>query len=91
VYGDPEKFRPERWSPEESKGRHHFAWIPFGGGSRICIGNNFSLLEQRVFLSLMLQKFRWEMVDKNANTEYEKPGIVLAKPQPITLKFTPRS
>lgn len=90
IYGDPEVFRPERWSPEESKGRHHFAWMPFGGGPRICIGNNFSLLEQKIFLSLMLQKYRWEFVDKSAKTDFVKPSLVLPRVVPARIKFTPR-
>jgi hypothetical protein len=39
----------------------------------------------------MLQKFQWEMVDKTAKTEFEKPGLVLAKPVPVKLKFNLRA
>jgi len=55
---EPNKFDPERFTPENKKGRHHFAYLPFSLGPRQCIGNVFSLIEQRLFLVRLLQKFR---------------------------------
>jgi cytochrome P450 len=55
---DPLKFDPERFNAENKKGRHHFLYVPFGAGLRQCIGNNFSLIEQRIFLIRLLQKYR---------------------------------
>ena len=54
---DPEKFDPERFSRERSAGRPPFAFFPFGGGPRLCIGNNFALMEATVILAMTAQKY----------------------------------
>lgn len=58
LWEDPELFKPERFSEENSVGRHRFAYIPFGGGPRICIGATFALLEAHLILATIAQKWR---------------------------------
>jgi cytochrome P450 len=55
------EFRPERFQGEEGKKIHKFAHIPFSAGSRVCVGNNFSLVEQKLFLVKLLQRFKIEL------------------------------
>jgi cytochrome P450 family 6 len=43
-YDDPERFDPERFSEEAKSKRHHYVYLPFGEGPRICIGNNSTTL-----------------------------------------------
>jgi len=57
-WDEPLKFDPERFLLEKKKGRNHFSHIPFSAGLRQCPGNNFSLIEQRLFLTRLLQKYR---------------------------------
>jgi cytochrome P450 len=57
-WDEPEKFNPDRFSPENRKGRNNFTYLPFSAGQRQCIGTNFSLIEQRLFITRVLQKYR---------------------------------
>ncbi|XP_063785321.1 thromboxane-A synthase [Pseudophryne corroboree] len=57
---DPEKFRPERFTAEEKLKRHPFSYLPFGAGPRSCIGMRLAILEAKITLFRILQKFRFE-------------------------------
>lgn len=59
----PEVFDPDRFLPERSIGRAQFAYIPFGGGRHLCIGNHLSMLEARLIIATVAQKFRLRAVD----------------------------
>jgi cytochrome P450 len=57
VWDNPEGFDPERFLPGKGKERHRFAYAPFGGGPRQCIGNNFALMEGVLALAMISQKY----------------------------------
>lgn len=59
---NPEQFDPERFTPERSAGRPHFAYFPFGGGPRLCIGNTFALMEAHLILAMMAQTYSPRLV-----------------------------
>ncbi|CAO0796787.1 unnamed protein product [Mucor circinelloides] len=62
VWMDPYKFDPERFAPGgEADKQQGIAWAPFSNGARQCIGMNFSLVEQRVVLSMLLKKYTWTL------------------------------
>ncbi|MFF3316261.1 cytochrome P450 [Streptomyces sp. NPDC003035] len=60
---DPERFDPERFTPEAEAGRPRYAWFPFGGGPRACIGQHFSMLESVIALAMILQEYDLEAID----------------------------
>ena len=55
IWGDPEVFRPERWDPVHGQKVPQWAYFPFGGGSRICMGMSLAQLEIRLALATILQ------------------------------------
>jgi cytochrome P450 len=61
-WDDPEGFDPERFTPERSEGRPRFAYFPFSGGPRGCIGFPFAMLELHLVLPRILQRFRLSLV-----------------------------
>ncbi|MCS6871655.1 MAG: cytochrome P450 [Anaerolineae bacterium] len=54
---EPSRYDPDRFLPEQEAARHPFAFHPFAAGQRICIGNNFALLEMHVLLSMLAARF----------------------------------
>ncbi|NWZ01180.1 THAS synthase, partial [Loxia curvirostra] len=57
---EPEKFIPERFTEEAKKERHPFAYLPFGAGPRGCLGMKMGLLETKMTLLRILQKFKFK-------------------------------
>lgn len=60
-FDEPETFRPERWNNGLQDRIHRYAYFPFGGGPRICIGNNFALMESALLLATIARRFRLEL------------------------------
>ena len=61
-YDAPEEFRPERWEGDLLKRLPRFAYFPFGGGPRQCIGNTFALMEAALTLATVAQRYRFRLV-----------------------------
>jgi cytochrome P450 len=61
----PNEFKPERWTPEFINNLPKYAYFPFGGGPRVCIGNTFAMMEIVLLLATIAQKFRLNLVTKH--------------------------
>lgn len=85
---DPLKFDPERFSPEKVKEQKKFTYFPFGGGPRLCIGNNFALMEMQVVLASVMQRYTFELKD---TTPIELDPLITLRPkQNVYLKLVKR-
>lgn len=60
LWHEPDRFDPDRFTPEAIKARHRYAWIPFGGGPRVCIGMGFALMEATAILATLLPRLRFK-------------------------------
>jgi cytochrome P450 len=65
-FPDPLRFDPSRFSPENEPKIPRYAYFPFGGGRRICIGNQFALMEGQIILATVAQYCTLEMVGPKA-------------------------
>ncbi len=84
LWENPEQFNPERFSAEQSKKLAPFAYFPFGGGPRQCIGNTFAMMEMTLVVATLAQRYRLNAVP-GPQTE-PAPGITLRSNRPITVR-----
>jgi len=86
---DPDRFDPDRFAEGRDKERPAYAYLPFGGGPRLCIGNQFALMEMQILLTFFVRTFDFQLV--NAAAIKPKPLITLRPNRPIQVKLTPCS
>ncbi|XP_065206696.1 uncharacterized protein LOC135836046 [Planococcus citri] len=76
----PDEFYPEHFSAEAKKNRHHFAFLPFGEGPRVCIAERFARMQVIVGLIYLLKDFSFELSPKTkVPLEYDTTGAIAVK------------
>lgn len=88
LWDDPDRFDPDRFTPEREAARHRYAWFPFGGGPRACIGQHFSMLESVLALAALLRSYDLQAVDTEVPLS---AGITLQATGPARVRLTPRT
>jgi cytochrome P450 len=76
LWDRPERFDPDRFSPARSAGRPRFAYLPFGGGPRVCIGQVLAMTEATLILATLAQRFRLRL----------RPGYDVRIQQRVTIR-----
>ncbi|MYT29791.1 MULTISPECIES: cytochrome P450 [unclassified Streptomyces] len=84
LWEDPERFDPDRFAPEREAGRHRYAWFPFGGGPRVCIGQHFSMLESVLALATLLRSHELTALDQEVPVA---AGITLQATGPARVRL----
>src|SRR5713101_5900417 len=87
-FENPEEFRPERWENDFAKKIPRFAYFPFGGGPRQCIGNSFAQMEAALILATIAQRFRLRLVP--GHPVVPMPTITLRPKHGIRVTLEPR-
>jgi cytochrome P450 len=80
-FSNPTRFDPDRWTAEFQRTLPKYAFFPFGGGPRSCIGESFAWMELRIVLTEMLRRWRFEIVP--GQTVKPKASITLRPEKPI--------
>lgn len=77
-YENPNAFDPDRFAPEKVKARPKNAYLAFGAGPRMCIGNHFAMMEMQLILASLVQKFDFDTV---SDKEIEMSALITLKPK----------
>jgi cytochrome P450 len=85
LWANPEAFDPERFTPTRAAERPRYAFLPFGAGPRMCIGNGFAMMEAKLLLATILQRYRLELIGGQQITL--DPGITLRPARPIRMSL----
>jgi cytochrome P450 len=76
LFTDPDRFDPDRFAPDVAGAIDRYAYLPFGGGSRVCIGNHFALMEGQIALARLVRDLRFDLAPGHEDVELE-PLITL--------------
>ena len=74
----PDEFYPEHFTPENEKNRPRMAYMPFGAGPRMCIGNHFALMEMQLLLAMLVRHFKFDLV---SNLPVVPQPLITLKPK----------
>jgi cytochrome P450 len=85
---DAEAFQPARFTAEREAERHRYAYFPFGGGPRACIGSHFAMLEATIAVALLLQRF--QIHSEQETVPLDSAGITLRPAGAVPLRLTAR-
>jgi len=88
-FDDPEVFRPERWEGDLAKTLHRYAYFPFGGGPRFCIGQAFAQMEAVLLMATLARSFRLDV--QSSPRPVPEPSVTLRPKRGLRVRVHARA
>jgi len=85
LWENPDTFDPERFTPERVASRPRFAYFPFGGGPRVCIGNSFALVEAQLIMAMVAQAYHLNLFP---GCQVEPHALITLQPKNLLMTLT---
>jgi cytochrome P450 len=86
MWEEPERFDPDRFTAERSANRPRFAYFPFGGGPRVCIGNTFALVEAQIIMAMIAQAYQFRLLPES---QVRPQALITLQPQGLAMSLYP--
>lgn len=90
LFPDPEKFEPNRYSPERGEDKNLYAWQAFGGGRHKCSGNAFALFQIKAIFCILLRRYEFELVDAPETYRDDYTKMVVEPASPCRVRYRRR-
>lgn len=87
-WDDPESFDPSRFDKAQRQDRHKYAYVPFGGGPRVCIGNNMAIMQMLLIVATLVR--RYDVSAEVGDTVGIKPMMLLRPDGDVRMRFSAR-
>ncbi|WP_045225728.1 cytochrome P450 [Methyloterricola oryzae] len=90
LFPDPERFDPDRYTPERAEDKDLYAWQAFGGGRHKCSGNAFAMFQIKAIISVLLRRFDFQLADAPDSYRDDYQKMVVEPASPCAIKFHER-
>ncbi|MCK4841972.1 MAG: cytochrome P450 [Methylococcales bacterium] len=91
IFPNPEKFDPERFTETRQEDATPFSWIAFGGGRHKCSGNAFAMLQIKAIFSILLRRYKFELVDAPESYQDNYKEMVVQPNSPCRVRYSKRN
>jgi sterol 14-demethylase len=88
-FADAARFDPKRYAPGREEDKKPYAYIPFGGGRHVCLGNSFAMLQIKTILAALLRHYDFELFGDPIESDFR--GLVIGPKIPCRVRYRRRS